>query len=440
MLADDPRRPDVTARHGLALLAGAQHAEGASIIKEAADVLVAAGDVRGAASLLADSAWTAELAGFTDDAFALASIGVALVADGPEDDVWARLYVLDLRRREADDPRGLGIPIVTPQRRRAAALMHADPRHRDELAWAVWDHRDEILERGTDDVWALTMWAGRYGDALAMWQRRATAAEARGQLADAVSAWAGAASCAGALGRLADAANWTDRARELARRVELRGAFALHLVGARDVLVHARGSGFDDLMEWVAELTIYRTDRAQRWAEAIQYAAMARLLAIDTRYDDARTMIDGVVEVLPDAPTTVVSTNRMVGDVVAAAWLSGDTRHVGVLTESVRTGLLEPDFRCPMTEPRHAQGRVVGLTGDVEGARQWFDEARVVARADGLGPLIAIIDHDEALLLLRAGRAEDAAPLLDAARRRATRLGMIGWVRRTERLALGSGH
>ncbi len=434
----DPRAPEIAARRGVALVVGPHHAEGASIVVSAADDLVDLGEPAAASRLLAEAAWSAELAGFTEEAFSLAATGLGLVADGPEDDVWARLYLLDLRRQEADDPRGLGIPIMTAARRRAAELLHADPRHRTELAWAVWDHRDEILERGMDDVWALTMWAGRYGDALRMWQAQATAAEARGQAAEAVSAWAGAASCAVALGPLGDADRWTERARALARRVELRGSFALHLLGARDHLAHARATGFDELMEWVAELTIYRSDRAQRWAEAASYAATARTLAVEGRHDDARAMLDGVVEVIPLAPTTVVGTNRLVGDAVAAAWLARDSRHLPVLADAVRRVLIEPDFRGPMTDPRHAQARLLGLGGDVEGARRWFSDARTVARTDGLRPLQAIIDHDEALLLLRAGRPRDAVPLLDATARRATQLAMVGWVRRAERLALGS--
>jgi hypothetical protein len=294
-----------------------------------------------------------------------------------------------------------------------------------------------VLERGTDDVWALTMWAGRYVDALPMWQRMATAAEGRGQLAEAVNAWAGAASCAVALGHLEDAEQMTDNARELARRIDLRGAFALHLLGARDHLVHARASGFDELMEWLGELTVQRSDRAQRWAEAATYSALARSLAVEGRNDDARSLLDGVVEVLPMTPTFVVSTNRMVSDAVAAAWLTDDRRHLASMADAVRRVLVEPDFRCPMTDPRHAQARLLGLGGEVDGARRWFAEAREVAATDGLRTLAPIIDHDEALLLLRAGLATEAASLLEAASAGAAAVGMVGWVRRVERLALG---
>jgi hypothetical protein len=440
MAPNDDRRPRITARRGLALLAASRYEEGAAIVTAAADAMAAAGDRRAAAALLADGVWAGDLAGGTQVAYALAAAGLPLVAGDPEDDVWARLYLLDLRRQEASDPRGLGIPIATPERRRAARLLHADRRFRGDMAWGVWDHRDEVLASGVDDVWALTMWAGRYAEALPAWQRAATAAEGRGNVAEAVNAWAGAAGCAVALGRLDDADGMTERARDLARRIDLRGAYALHLVGARDLFVQARATNYDELFDWIAELTVERTDPAQRWAEATTYAALARGLAIDDRADDARAMLDGVIDVLPHAPTFVVGAGRTVSDAVSAAWLIEDDRHLPVLAAATERVLLASDFRCPMSEPRLTWARVLALGGDVDGARRSFADARIVAAEDGTRPLAAIIDHDEALLLLRHGTepgvGAEAGRLLASCAAVAADVGMVGWIRRAERLAL----
>ncbi len=38
----------------------------------------------------------------------------------------------------------------------------------------------------------------------------------------------------------------------------------------------ARASGYDDLFEWVGELTVRTRIRRSGWAEAITYAALAR--------------------------------------------------------------------------------------------------------------------------------------------------------------------
>jgi len=67
-----------------------------------------------------------------------------------------------------------------------------------------------------------------------------------------------------------------EHARELARRIDLRGSFALQLLAAKDDLVHARNDGYDDLWALAALLTSENTDRAQRWAEAVWFASGSR--------------------------------------------------------------------------------------------------------------------------------------------------------------------
>jgi tetratricopeptide (TPR) repeat protein len=347
------------------------------------------------------------------------------------------LTILDLRRREGDEPADIGIPIDPPERREAARVLHADLRFRGDLAWAVWDNRAQVLERGLDDMHALTLWAGRYREALPLWQRAAAAAEARGQVSVAVNDWSGAARCAVALGHLADAVSMIERAEDLVRRIDLRGSFALQLLAAIDDLAHARDDGYDRL--WAASrlLTSERQDRAQRWAEAGGIAGAARAFSLEGRHDDARALLDAVVAVLPNVPAWIVSTNRVVGDTVAAAWTLDDARHLAVIEAAVRTKLLEPDFRCPMTDPRHVMARVAGLGGRVDEARGWFDAARTVCDEDGLGPLGVVVDHDEALLAARCGDRATARRLAEDAVERAADLGLGGWLRRAEALAAG---
>jgi DNA-binding SARP family transcriptional activator len=433
--ADDPGRDDLVARRGIALLCAGRFEEGGTLALAVADEAVAAGDIRGAAVLVAEAAWAAEMAGGSPVAFALSAAGMPLVADGPRDDVWARLTILDLRRREGDEPTDIGLPLDPPERREAARVLHGDPRYRGDLAWAVWENRGEILERGRDDMHALTFWAGRYREALPLWQRAATAAEARGQVSIAVNDWGGAARAAIALGHLADAASMIEHAEDLARRIDLRGSFALQLLAALDDLVHARDDGYEDLWAASRRLTSERQDRTQRWAEANWFASAARSFALEGRVDEARALLDAVVEVLPAVPAWIVSTNRVVGDTVAAMWLLDDARHLTVVEDAVRTKLVAPDFRCPMTEPRLAMGRIAGLGGRRAEAGEWFNAARAVCHEDGLGPLLAIVDHDEALLAARAGDSATAHRLADAAAERAATLGLGGWLRRAEALA-----
>ena len=55
----------------------------------------------------------------------------------------------------------------------------------------------------------------------------------------------------------------------------------------------------------------------------------------------------------------------------------------------------------------------------------------------GFRPLLAQADYDEALMYARRakrGDADRARPLLDAARRQFTEIGMTGWLRRADAL------
>ncbi len=431
---DSPECARLIARQGVLLIQAARYEEGADLVMQGARAVQADEGGRAAAEILADGAWTAELAGSSATAFHLAAVGIDLVDAEPIDDVWARLYILDLRRREADEPRGLGIPIDTPERRLAG--RHLYPRYRHDLAWGVWDHRREVLEGGTDDAYALTLWGGCYREALPLWQRRATSSEAHGLVAEAVNAWAGAARCSVALGYLADADRMTEHARTLAHRVELKGSFALHLLGARDDLMHARGEGFDDVWEWSALLTTQRTDRTQRWAEAAFFASAGRILALEGRPDDAVAMLDSVVEVLAAVPAWVAAVNRLIADAVAIAWFTDSAVFVDELEAITREKLLGPDFRCPMVDARLAMARLAGMRGDLDAAAGWFADARRVFDEDGLRPLRVICDLDHATLLSRAGDAEGARVLAEAAAEGADTVGMVGWLRRAERLAI----
>jgi DNA-binding CsgD family transcriptional regulator len=85
--------------------------------------------------------------------------------------------------------------------------------------------------------------------------------------------------------------------------------------------------------------------------------------------------------------------------------------------------------------------RMTALLGDVEGARVLFDRARARFDRTGRGTGLAMCDHDEALALIRNGRASDprVATLLDAAARRFAALGMDPWVASVARLRAQAG-
>jgi ATP/maltotriose-dependent transcriptional regulator MalT len=76
--------------------------------------------------------------------------------------------------------------------------------------------------------------------------------------------------------------------------------------------------------------------------------------------------------------------------------------------------------------------RMAALRGDMADAHDWFNRARTRLEADGRRPERAIVDHDEALALLRAGSSDRPriAALLDGALAQFRVLGMDGWAAR----------
>jgi hypothetical protein len=90
-----------------------------------------------------------------------------------------------------------------------------------------------------------------------------------------------------------------------------------------------------------------------------------------------------------------------------------------------------------MVDGRLALGRLCAVGGRHDEARQWWEKARGVLRTQQAATLLALVEHDEALMTARRTRPGDAAsirPELDAARRQFDALGMTGWARRAATL------
>ena len=121
---------------------------------------------------------------------------------------------------------------------------------------------------------------------------------------------------------------------------------------------------------------------------------------------------------------------------LAPAWAPNYTRTacevVAVVESALRDKALPADFRFPMTDARLALARLCVLDGRTDEARRWFDSARAVLDAQNARPLRAVVDHDEALMHLRAGDGAAAMPYIAAARAAFDRLGMTGWIRRLD--------
>ncbi len=90
-----------------------------------------------------------------------------------------------------------------------------------------------------------------------------------------------------------------------------------------------------------------------------------------------------------------------------ALWLLERHDHADVIERALREKILPAEFRSPVAEARSTLGRLCALTGRFDEAVRWFAEARRVLTEEGVRPLLAICDFDEALMYVRRGDAHD---------------------------------
>ncbi|HEX3258940.1 MAG TPA: BTAD domain-containing putative transcriptional regulator [Pseudonocardia sp.] len=434
---DDGRRAALLGRRAVAL-------GWALRFDEAVDAARAACRAGCGVATAAEVAAVLATAGSNRHAWQLAAAGLAMGAserDAPES--WATLTLLDLDRREADDPHHPGMPLDLPGRRSALRILYESGRlaGRGDLARyavaALHGSRASIPPDAGRDATVAGFLLGDYASAVPLFTADATAAEARGQLAWAVYCWAGAARCQVALGDLVAGRATIDHTRGLVARLpELAlGWQLLHHQGAEDALVMVVDEGWADrrsaFVPWLAP----GPDR--HWGIAAITSIGARIEARMGHRDAALPLIATSIRALRQAPAWAPNFCRMACEVAETLWLLDRRDHLSVIESALRDKALPADFRFPMTDGRLALARLCALAGRSTEATHWFGRAREVLDAQGARPLRAVVDHDEALMHLRSGDASAAEPYITAARTAFDELGMTGWARRLVRSTAG---
>ncbi|MCX6466839.1 MAG: hypothetical protein NTW05_25110, partial [Pseudonocardiales bacterium] len=430
--AGDDRRAATAARLAVALACALRFDDAVAAALEAA----AEADPGTAAPLLAEVATVLATAGSNRHAWQLAPAGLA--AGGADPVTRASLVLLDLDRREAADPEHPGIPLDLPGRRAALRVLHEAGRltGRGDLARyavaAVHGRRDRVPPAAAADPTVAAFVLGEYAAAAPRFAAEADAAQERGRLAWAVYCRAGAARCLVALGELAAGRAELDRTRELVARLPglQLGWQLLHHQGAEDALVCVLDEGWAErraaFAPWVAPAP------ERHWGSAAIDSIAARIEARSGNARAALALLARPVRALHQAPAWAPNHGRMACESAEVLWLLDRRDHLAVVESALREKALPADVRFPMTDARLALARVCALDGRRDEARRWFDAARAVLDAQGARPLRAVVDHDEALMHLRAG---DAAAARDPAERAAAafrRIGMPGWLRRLD--------
>jgi hypothetical protein len=355
------------------------------------------------------------------------------------------LTLLDLDRREAADPDHPGMQLDLPGRREALGILHRSGRmaHRGDLARyavaAIHGRRERIPADAAADPTVAAFLLGDYAAAVPGFTQEAEAAEAHGQLAWAVYCRSGQARCRVALGDLADAAATLAYTRRLVARLPrlALGWQLLHHQGAEDALAMALDEGWP---ERVAAFEPWMAPGPERhWGSAGIAGIGARAQARMGRADAALRLLSRPVRALRQAPAWAPNYARTACEVAEVLWLLDRRDHLAVVESALRDKALPADFRFPMTDARLALARLCALDGRADEAHEWFEAARAVLDAQGARPLRAVVDHDEALLHLRAGDRAAAEPLAASAATAFTKLGMVGWARRLAALGFAAG-
>jgi DNA-binding CsgD family transcriptional regulator len=117
----------------------------------------------------------------------------------------------------------------------------------------------------------------------------------------------------------------------------------------------------------------------------------------------------------------------------AALWHLGEREHAPVYLALAERSLKSRACAC-FGSVEHTMARMTALLGDSERARPWFADARNGFDRTGRLAMLAICDHDEALALVRNGRAREARLLLENAKKQFADLGMAPWLASAEKL------
>jgi hypothetical protein len=189
-------------------------------------------------------------------------------------------------------------------------------------------------------------------------------------------------------------------------------------------------------MSAVTSLTL-KAIPALAWLQGGFYAWIARLAARLDQPEEALRCLGLLVPWLERAPAWTIGFPMMASHSAEALWVMGRVEHVEIIEAALREKVIAPDFRNMMVDGRLALARVCALTGRHDEATSWFEKAREVLTEQGARPLLAIVDHDEALMFARRNEPGDAATaqaLLDRARAQFDAIGMSGWMRRADEL------
>ena len=421
--ADDPRRPHLLGRLGIVLAWALDFDEAVEVAAQAGTAIAEAETKEAAAEYLSDAAYVCSQAGGIAQSWTLARQGLTW----PRPDVaWARLVCFDYQGREAEDPDPPGAcpsQYRTPGVGRPHPAVHSSPPLPDGGRL-----RSRQEATSTPNLMVRAFWGGEYALCAPLLEAEAREAESAGSRGGAARAWATVSYCQGALGRLGEARQSLETADALAARLGMPVPTTIY---PRQVLSAVMDEGWEQLSATFSYLT-----SSERSGPGLGPWAWA------TPAGDPGGCPPGPREGGFRGTRSAGPMAGACGSVGAGVRRHGGEHHRRPLAPRAprsrrrhRAGPAGENpprrVRSPVAEARSTLGRLCALGERVDEAVRWFAEARRVLTEEGVRPLLAICDFDEALMYVRRGDAQATAsgqsPVMESARKQFEAIGMTGW-------------
>jgi tetratricopeptide (TPR) repeat protein len=256
-----------------------------------------------------------------------------------------------------------------------------------------------------------------------------------------MNSWANVARCHISLGDFVAGQAAYDRALALSTRTIGQSLHLLSLFAVKQEMLIASNTGWEEMqLDEGAKRLIDRPSIETRWAFAAICSTAAYVFARLGQPTVALQWLSQIPIALEVGAPCFPLYSILACNSAFALWLMNRTDHAEVIERSLREKVLATDFRPPMRDCRLSIARLCALQGRYDEASDWFSKTRIVLDEQGVRPLRAITDYDEALMYLRRGDAGDAnraRPLLESAMEQFRKLGMTGWIREVEAASRG---
>ncbi|MEX2238509.1 MAG: helix-turn-helix transcriptional regulator [Dehalococcoidia bacterium] len=443
----NPQRLEMQQRRALALAAAGHFEEAGRLGLEVIPLIADEQGPQAAVAFAGDLVEEVHSAGGKEISWEIAEFGLEYAGD-VRDGAWVRLKMDDLEHRDAERTSSVGLVIDTPERREVYSVLATLPLE-EQRRISNMGHvlpldatRETVLSDFGDFPLLTTSFAGELAASLPLWEEEAHVCETENRHQRLASIHAQIARCHNALGDFKAAELALGRAIALGQHFKPSTDATMAIASALYEMRYATGDGWTDLAA-AADGFLPGAGSEGNWTMATVQAVSAHVYAQVGRKAEARELLKGIVPAIAQGRGWSPFYTMLVGAAVDAVWALGPPvprKLAAALRVSLERKIMPQDFRAPMMDSSRALGQLLCLSGQPDGAHEWFVFARKVLDEQRARPLRALVDFNEAQMWSCVAGSEGRSQILaDAALRQFEELGMKGWSQKTERLLHGEG-